>query len=448
MKQSTSFAQVATNFLNVLQGYTKGIRFLLVMFLTLTASTAWGATYNFSNIPTSGWKTNGGSQTINGKSWTYSSATYVGCSDKEKIQIGSRNNPQTSNWTIQIPISSFGANIKVTKVAITAYTTATTATYDISVNGSSVKSGNLTTSSATYSSNTLNATTGSIVVTLKGSSNSKAMYLSDIAVTYETAAAATYKVTYNANGATSGTVPTDATSYTSGTTVTVKSNSGNLAKTGHTFGGWNTNSSGTGTNYTAGSGTFTIADNTTLYAKWTVNTHTLTWNVNGGNDLTGTYTQGTVAYGTTITKPSDPTRTGHTFKGWSIDGTNIVTPASTMPDNDLTYIALWTPLTQYTVKWIVNGNEYTEGTPTASVYEGAKWSSLTLPTAPNPNAYCGQVFAGWTTTNIGSTGLDKDNDATAIQNLNLMTSENKSSKTNTITDNITFHAVFADYVNE
>lgn len=102
-------------------------------------------------------------------------------------------------------------------------------------------------------------------------------------------------------------------------------------------------------------------------------------------------------------------------------------------------------LPKHTVTWIVNGNEYTEGTPTASVYEGAKWSSLTLPTAPNPNDYCGQVFAGWTTTNIGSTGLDKDNDATAIQNLNLMTSENKSSKTNTITDDITFYAVFADY---
>ena len=414
------------------------------MFLTLTVSTAWGETYNFSNIPTSGWKKDGGSQTINGKDWTYSSSTYIGVTSS-KIQIGSKNDPQTTDWTISAPISRFGTNIKITKVSITANTTATTATYDISVGGSSVKSGSLTTSSSTYSSNTLNTTTGNIVVTLKGSSSSKAMYLSNIAVTYETIAATTYTVTYDKNGATSGSVPTDATSYTSGATVTVKSNSGNLAKTGYTFGGWNTNTSGTGTNYTAGSGTFKITANTTLYAKWTVNTHTLTWNVNGGNDLTGTYTQGTVAYGTTITKPSDPTRTGHTFKGWSIDGTNIVTPASTMPDNDLTYIALWTPLTQHTVKWMVNGIEYTEGNPTASVYEGAKWSSLTLPAAPNPNDYCGQVFAGWTTTNIGSTGLDKDNDATAIQNLNLMTSENKSSKTNTITEPTTFYAVFADY---
>ena len=46
MKQSTSFAQVATNLLNVLQGYSKTIRLLLVMFLTLTVSAeVWGADF-------------------------------------------------------------------------------------------------------------------------------------------------------------------------------------------------------------------------------------------------------------------------------------------------------------------------------------------------------------------------------------------------------------------
>jgi len=270
------------------------------MFLTLTASTAWGATYNFSSIPTSGWSTSGGKQTINNKSWTYSSSTYIGCSDKAKIQIGSKNNPQTSNWTIQIPISSFGANIKVTKVAITAYTTATTATYDISVNGSSVTSGSLTTSSSTYSSSTLNATTGNIVVTLKGSSTSKAMYLSNIAVTYETVAATTYTVTYDDNGATSGEVPEDDTEYTSGTTVTVKSNSGLLAKTGYTFDGWNTKANGTGTNYTAGSGTFNITGNTTLYAKWTAKQTNISINANTGNHGSGSGFAVIATYGQTL----------------------------------------------------------------------------------------------------------------------------------------------------
>ncbi len=49
MTQSTSFAQVANNLLNVLQGYTKSIRLLLVMFLTLTVSTeVWAETFDVS----------------------------------------------------------------------------------------------------------------------------------------------------------------------------------------------------------------------------------------------------------------------------------------------------------------------------------------------------------------------------------------------------------------
>jgi len=39
-------------------------------------------------------------------------------------------------------------------------------------------------------------------------------------------------VTYYPNGATSGSVPTDAADYAAGAVVTVKGNTGNLAKTG------------------------------------------------------------------------------------------------------------------------------------------------------------------------------------------------------------------------
>ena len=46
MKNSTFSAQVANNLLTLLQGYSKNIRLLLVMFLTLTVTTnAWGATW-------------------------------------------------------------------------------------------------------------------------------------------------------------------------------------------------------------------------------------------------------------------------------------------------------------------------------------------------------------------------------------------------------------------
>lgn len=215
----------------------------LCLLLTFGISNAWGAdTYNFSSIPTTGWTTSGDSKTINSISWTYSSSTYIGAT-ADKIQIGSKNNPQTTAWTIQTAVSNFGSGKKVTSIAITAYTTATSATYDISAGGSSVKSGSLTTSSATYTASSLNVTSGNIVVTLTGSSTSKAMYLANISVTYEDAvskcATPTFSVsagTYNANqsvtiscataGATiyyttDGTTPTSSSSaYSSAVSIT------------------------------------------------------------------------------------------------------------------------------------------------------------------------------------------------------------------------------------
>ncbi|NCB52630.1 MAG: hypothetical protein EOM54_12245 [Clostridia bacterium] len=80
-----------------------------------------------------------------------------------------------------------------------------------------------------------------------------------------------YSVVYNANSSTSGTVPVDNSAYAEGATVTVLANSGNLAKTGYTFAGWNTAADATGTNYAAAA-TFAMgAGNVTLYAKWSQN---------------------------------------------------------------------------------------------------------------------------------------------------------------------------------
>ena len=79
---------------------------------------------------------------------------------------------------------------------------------------------------------------------------------------------------YDANGAGSGTAPADENSpYVSGTEVTVLGNSGNLAKDGYAFIGWNIKAAPTasdpGTHYDA-EDSFTITGNTTLYAEWAV----------------------------------------------------------------------------------------------------------------------------------------------------------------------------------
>ena len=77
-----------------------------------------------------------------------------------------------------------------------------------------------------------------------------------------------YTVNYNGNGNTSGTPPLDSNRYVEGDSATVLGNSGNLAKTGFVFGGWNTKSDGTGTDYDKDASLIIKNSNITLYAKW------------------------------------------------------------------------------------------------------------------------------------------------------------------------------------
>lgn len=209
--------------------------FLTICFICLLGiGSVWGETYQFGTIPT-GWSTSGGTQSINNIAWTYSSSSYIGLTSN-KIQIGSKNNPQTSTWTISTPIGSFGSNIKITAIRIQAYTTDTTATYDISVGGTSVKSGSLATSSTDYNAENLSATSGNIVISMKGSSSSKAMYLSNIQITYEEVTiTAPHTVSLH-----SGTAGTQLTETSGGAGVTLPSLSSPCPE--YSFHGWSTSS--------------------------------------------------------------------------------------------------------------------------------------------------------------------------------------------------------------
>lgn len=181
------------------------------------------------------------------------------------------------------------------------------------------------------------------------STNGWKSYYSDVEVIYYFESD-NYTVTLNNQGATTaGTASVTATYGLAMPSITKPS------RTGYTFGGYYTGTNGSGTQYYKEDGlsakTWDIRSNTTLYAKWTINKYTLTWNANGGT-LSGSYTSGSVEYGYPITAPS-VSRTGYTFKGWS-NGTSIVTPESTMPANNLTYTAQWTA-NNYTVVFNANG---------------------------------------------------------------------------------------------
>ena len=72
-------------------------------------------------------------------------------------------------------------------------------------------------------------------------------------------------VTFGANNATGGTAPS-LVGVNAGSSTTLPGQ-GTLTKSGYFFGGWNTNSACTGTNYSAGA-SYTPIGNITLYAKW------------------------------------------------------------------------------------------------------------------------------------------------------------------------------------
>ena len=101
----------------------------------------------------------------------------------------------------------------------------------------------------------------------------------------------TYNITYNLDGG-SGTIsPT--TYNVESATITLPTD---LTKTGHTFAGWYDNASFSGTAVTQITNGST--GDKTLYAKWTLNTYTVKWVVNG-EELTDAAT--TVAHGGKVT---------------------------------------------------------------------------------------------------------------------------------------------------
>ena len=84
-----------------------------------------------------------------------------------------------------------------------------------------------------------------------------------------------YEITYNPNG---GSGSMSATYKRHGTNVTLRSNS--FTRANHSFAGWATSSTGSVV-YSNGA-TYTSNANATLYAKWTLNEYTVTYNANGG----------------------------------------------------------------------------------------------------------------------------------------------------------------------
>jgi uncharacterized repeat protein (TIGR02543 family) len=145
-------------------------------------------------------------------------------------------------------------------------------------------------------------------------------------------------------------------------------------KTGYTFDGWY-KEEGLTNAWNFASDTVTAA--TTLYAKWTPSTYTVTFNKNGGSDPS--YADKTVTYGETYGDLATVSRAGYTFDGWytaSTGGSKIEAGTTVTITADQTLYAQWDrkkraetePVqpkpTQSDVIVIVNGKENVAATET------------------------------------------------------------------------------------
>ena len=140
------------------------------------------------------------------------------------------------------------------------------------------------------------------------------------------------------------------------------------AKEGHTFIGWYNGEEKW--NFET-----PVTKNLTLTAKWQINRYTITFDTAGGSEVAPI----TQDYGTTITPPAAPTRTGYTFAGWDRE------IPTAMPAEDMTITARWT-VNQYTITLKPeNGGQ-------DIVIKQDYGTAITAPANPTKTGY---TFAGW-----------------------------------------------------
>ena len=180
-------------------------------------------------------------------------------------------------------------------------------------------------------------------------------------------------------------------SIVSGTATSLTSNT--FTKTSYTFAGWNSNMDGaSGTNYTDGQ-SVTITAGMTLYAIWTGNTLTVTYDSQGGSAVSS----GSVNIAASISAaPTPPARAGYTLAGWSTTTTgSVVTfPYAHGQTASFTLYAIWSA-NSLTITYDSQGG--------SAISNGSTTTGGSISASPGTPTRAGYSFAGWSATTTGST---------------------------------------------
>jgi uncharacterized repeat protein (TIGR02543 family) len=175
-----------------------------------------------------------------------------------------------------------------------------------------------------------------------------------------------YTITYNSNNASSGASSRTSDSFTYGGSGIALPTVGTLVRTGYTFGGWSATADGS-----ALTGNYTPTQSVTLYARWSANTYTTTYNTNGGSGsapANSSYTAGGAEFA--LPDGSGLTKSGYDFAGWSTTTTGSALSGTQTNTADQILYARWT------IKSITA--TYAKGTASASTF-------TTFPTSASGN---------------------------------------------------------------
>jgi Listeria/Bacterioides repeat len=190
----------------------------------------------------------------------------------------------------------------------------------------------------------------------------------------------TYAVTFAGGDGTTGTAPVFANQREN---AVIQLPANTFIKTGYTFAGWLL--TGETTSREAGSD-YTVDKASSFTATWTINRHTYVFY---DEDGVTERKRLTVDYGTVIVAPDDPTKASSNTENFAFDKWLIVgsdpaayfTEGATMPDNNISFKAVYTATTRYYTVTFMNG-EAQVATRTDYQYGNA----ITVPTSPTKAA--------------------------------------------------------------
>jgi uncharacterized repeat protein (TIGR02543 family) len=161
-------------------------------------------------------------------------------------------------------------------------------------------------------------------------------------------------------------------------------------KTGYTFNGWFTLDEN-GEQITLES-IVEITEDTTLFAQWSANTYTVTFNYNGATE-NNTEVSKDITYNTPYGTLPIPLKTNYTFVGWYIDAEGEVSVSSTTimeTDKDTILYAVWIGI-EVTIIFDYQGADGNNENENKIVNYDALYGELPM---PQKNGY---TFIGWFT---------------------------------------------------